>query len=350
MSDLHNSTPPRLLVTGASGFIGSRLALHAQRLGMDVLATGRAELDIEHERLDELRAAGVPVETGLLQNVGLVRRLVHDRTIVIHLAAAQHESQMPKSYFHSANVDVVRQLLDECRRAGVHRIVYGSSIGVYGDGADRVLDETSPVQPQNMYTQTKLEAEGLVRACSKEIETAIIRIGETYGPGDLRLLKLFRAVERGQFFMIGRGDNRRQCIHVGDLVRGLLLAAQHPAAVGETFVLAGREAMTTSQMVDHIATALGRKPPRLHVPIWPFLATAAVMETTLRPLRIQPPLHARRLDFFRRSFVFSTARAQSRLGFAPEIDFLSGAADTARWYRARGALTPAAPEQVARTA
>jgi nucleoside-diphosphate-sugar epimerase len=340
-------TTMRMLITGATGFIGSRLAMHARRAGIDVLATGRAEIDVERERLLELRAAEVPVEIGALDDVGFVRRLVRDRTIVIHLAAAQHESHMPAAYFRRVNVDVVQQLLEECRSAGIRRFVYGSTMGVYGDASAPQLDEQSEVRPENPYQETKLEAEALVRARGCDFDTAIVRIAETYGPGDWRLLKLFRGIERGHFFMIGAGANRRQCIHVNDLVRGLMLAAEHPSAVGETFIMAGREVMTTNEMVERIATVLDRKPPRIRLPLWPFLAAATVMEATLQPLRIHPPLHRRRLDFFRRSFVFSTVKAQRLLGFTPEIDFQSGAADTARWYRSRGLLAPRAAGEVA---
>jgi dihydroflavonol-4-reductase len=347
MHNRQGGTPMRLLITGATGFIGSRLALHARRIGIDVLATGRAEIEVERERLAELRAADVPVEIGTLHDVGFVRRLVQDRTVVIHLAAAQHESHMPAAYFRSVNVDVVQQLLEACRAAAIRRFVYGSTIGVYGNAGEQQLDEQSDVRPENPYQQTKLEAEALVRAREYDFDTSIVRIAETYGPGDWRLLKLFRGIARGQFFMIGPGTNRRQCIHVNDLVRGLLLAAEHPAAVGETFVMAGREVMTTNEMVEKIAIALDRKPPRLQLPMWPFLAAGAVMEATLQPLRIHPPLHRRRLDFFRRSFVFSTVKAQRLLGFMPEIDFQSGAADTARWYRSRGRLAARAASEVA---
>lgn len=336
----------RLLITGATGLIGSRLALHARRAGIDVLATGRAEIEVERERLAELRAADVPVEIGTLHDVGLVRRLVRDRTVVIHLAAAQHESNMPAAYFRSVNVDLVQQLLQECRAAAIRRFVYGSTIGVYGNAGEQQLDEQSEVRPENPYEATKLAAEELVRACEYDFDTCIVRIAEVYGPGDWRLLKLFRAIDRGQFFMIGSGKNRRQCIHVNDLVRGLLLAAEHPAAAGETFVMAGREVMTTNEMVERIATALDRKPPRAQLPLWPFVVAASVLERTLQPLRIQPPLHRRRLDFFRRSFVFSTVKAQRLLGFTPEIDFQSGATDTARWYRSRGLLAPRPTNEV----
>jgi len=347
MNESSFPTAQKLLVTGATGFIGSRLALRARQLGIDVLATGRADLQVEAERVTELRNAGVQVEVGVLQDVALVDRLLQGRDAVIHLAAAQHEADVPDSYFRIVNVDAVRTLLAACRNHRVRRFVYGSTIGVYGDAGDSLLDEDSPVSPQNIYTRTKLEAEALVKSFARNFDISIVRIAETYGPGDRRLLKLFRSIARGHFFMIGSGNNRRQCIHVDDLVHGLLTAAHHPAANGQTFVFAGNEILTTQEMVNHIASVLHRKPPRLQLPLWPFVAAAGVMETALPPLHISPPLHSRRLDFFRKSFVFSTARAQSLLGFQPAIDFRTGAADTVSWYRARGLLPRPAITEVA---
>ena len=140
----------------------------------------------------------------------------------------------------------------------MRRFVYGSTIGVYGSATDSALDESTPPHPVNIYGVTKLEAEGVVKSFSNALETSIVRISETYGPGDFRLLKLFRAIDRGRFVMIGAGLNLRQVIHVEDLVRGLLLASEHPGAVGETFVMAGHETMTTREMVNQIGAALNR--------------------------------------------------------------------------------------------
>jgi dihydroflavonol-4-reductase len=330
--------PPRILVTGATGFIGSRLALVAHRIGIDVVAAGRARTRQEIERADELREAGVRVAFGTLDDADHLRAAVTDRDCVIHLAAAQHEAHLSSRQFREINVAGTRALLEAAGAAGVERFVYGSSIGVYGDGAGPVLDETSPMQPENIYTQTKLEAEIVVREFAQDLATCIVRIGETYGPSDYRLLKLFRAIDREQFIMIGSGQNLRQCLHVSDLVRFLLLVTHHPKAVGETFVVAGSQTMTTNEMVRAIAAALHRRAPRRHAPLWPFTLAAAVLETILPPLGVQPPLHRRRLDFFSKSFVFSTAKVEERLGFKPEIDFLTGATNTAQWYRDHGLL------------
>lgn len=328
----------KLLVTGGSGFIGSRLALAARAEALDVVVTGQLNSDTERFRADQLARAGVAMEVGPLQDPAFARRIVAGCELVIHLAAAQHEANVSDAYFEEINVGGTRALLAASRAAGVRRFVHGSTIGVYGSAAEGALDESSPTRPDNIYGRTKLAAEDVVRAEAGPLDTCIVRISETYGPGDFRLLKLFRAIDKGAFFMIGDGQNRRQVMHVDDLNRGLLLAARHPAAAGQLFVFPGREVMTTRQMVVAIAEALGRAPPKLRLPLWPFIAAAVVCEGTFRPVGIQPPLHLRRLDFFRKSFVFSTVKAESTLGFVPQRSFAEGARETAAWYREHGYL------------
>ena len=328
----------RILVTGGSGFIGSRFALAARLQHLDVLITGRVNSEAERARVAELERAGVSMATGPLQDAEFARRVVAGCDLVIHLAAAQHEANVPDVYFEEVNVGGTRSLLQASRQAGIRRFVYGSTIGVYGSAAQGELDEGSPPNPDNVYGRTKLAAEGAVREHANEFETCIVRISETYGPGDFRLLKLFRAIDKGIFMMIGDGQNRRQVMHVNDLIRGLLAAATHPSAVGETFVMPGNEVMSTRQMVEIIAAALGRPAPRFRLPMWPFLAAAAVFEATFKPLGIQPPLHPRRLDFFRKSFVFATDKSERLLGFAPKIPFADGARETVAWYREQGML------------
>jgi nucleoside-diphosphate-sugar epimerase len=328
----------RIVVTGATGFIGCQLAQILAGLGHDLVATGRAASAVESARLERLEKAGVRVEVGSLLDPGFAGVLTKACEIVIHLAAAQHEGNVPDSYFRDINVTGTRLLLEAAIGARARRFVYGSTIGVYGAASAQELTEVSATRPENIYAVTKLEAEQLVTAHSPQIETCIARISETYGPGDFRLLKLFRAIDRGKFVVLGSGGNVRQVIYVDDLAAGLLLAAQHPGAVGQTFVFAGTEVMTTNSMVAQIAAALHRRPPRLHVPVWPFRAAAAILEGTLRPLGIQPPLTQRRLDFFTKSFLFSTAKYRQVLGFVPRVSFAEGAGTTAEWYRKQGYL------------
>jgi dihydroflavonol-4-reductase len=329
----------KMLVTGGTGFIGSRLALEARGQGHTVVVAGQLNSDAERARARELEARGVNLEQGSLQDHAYARQIVEGCALVIHLAAAQHEANVPDSYFFDVNVTGTRSLLEACRLAGVGRFVYGSTIGIYGASGGEPLDEATLPRPVNVYGRSKLAAEEVVRSYQGgALELCIVRISETYGPGDFRLLKLFRAVNRGRFFIIGSGLNRRQPIHVADMVRGLLLAGSHPAAAGETFVMAGNETLSTRDLVQEVAGALHRSPPRWRVPLWPFLAAAVVMEHTLAPFGIQPPLHRRRLDFFRKSFLFSTTKARALLDFTPAVSFRTGASETAAWYRANGFL------------
>ena len=334
-----NKNLPRILVTGGSGFIGSRLAQLAFAQGHAVTVVTAVNNEIERQRCEELTRAGIRViEVALDDPAGLAQALAgHD--VVVHLAAAQHEAERPESYFHEINVEGTRRLMQLAASAGIRRFVYGSTIGVYGSAAQAILDEDSPLAPVNAYGRSKAAAEAVVRDAKTNMEFCIVRISETYGPGDMRLLKLFRGVRTGHFATIGSGENEHQLIYVDDLVRGLLAACVAPAASGATIVLAGAERVTTNAMVAAIADALGSRRRIWHAPLWPFVIAAHVCVATFSPLGLKPPLHPRRLDFFRKSFRFSTSAAERLLGVRPDVSFAEGANRTALWYRSRGMLS-----------
>src|ERR1700730_12205017 len=154
---------PRILITGASGFIGCQLAQLAMRAGHQVTAVTAVNTDVERTRRDTLLAAGVPVVVAPLEDSVTIERVLRDHEVVIHLAAAQHEAQAPESHFLRVNVDGTRNLLGLAAKVGVRRFVHGSTIGVYGAESESVLDETSPLAPDNPYGRTKAEAEIVVR-------------------------------------------------------------------------------------------------------------------------------------------------------------------------------------------
>lgn len=223
-------------------------------------------------------------------------------------------------------------------RAGVSRFIHGSTIGVYGTALDGNVDEQSPLAPDNIYGTTKLEGEKVILSFQEKLPVTIIRISETYGPGDRRLLKLFKGIKKNIFFCIGNGKNIHHLIFVDDLIDGLFLAASSDEALGEIFVLAGREPVTTDVMVRTIAEEFDMKASGLHLPLLPFMVAATVMEKVLRPMGIQPPLHRRRMDFFRKSFLFSNEKSFKKLGFVPKTSFSRGVHETAKWYAEQGYL------------
>jgi nucleoside-diphosphate-sugar epimerase len=180
--------------------------------------------------------------------------------VVFHLAAAQHETSAPDSLFTEVNVSGTRYLLDACVEQGVKRFIHGSTIGVYGSTQARI-DENFPCKPENIYGKSKLDGERLALSYKDRLPVVVIRISETYGPGDRRLLKLFKAVKSPFFFMIGRGRNLHQPIYIDDLIAGFFMAVDNEHAPGEVILLAGKEPITTNDMVRTIAASVDAAPP-----------------------------------------------------------------------------------------
>jgi len=326
-----------VLITGGTGFIGSRLAAACREAGRDVRVIGQENTEAEGDNARWLQEQGVDLVLGSVADADLLREASSGIDTIYHLAAAQHEANVPDSHFRDVNVEGTRRVLEAAAQAGVRRVVHGSTIGVYG-ALQGTIDEQTPCRPDNIYGVTKLEGESVVRSFGDRVPSVIVRISETYGPGDRRLLKLFRAINSGRFFRIGDGRNLHHLIFVDDLIDGMRRASESDSAVGGIFVLSGREPVTTDAMMDAVARALNVAPPRLRLPLWPFLAAAVVLEGVLRPIGIQPPLHRRRMDFFRKSFVFDQTRCREVLKFEPAIGFEDGARRTARWYAEEGLL------------
>ena len=328
----------KVLITGGTGFIGSRLGLKCLEKGYQVKILGQAnnEAEAENERL--LKENGAEVVLASVTDREKLFELVAGTDIVFHLAAAQHEANVADDHFWEVNVTGTKNMLEASVQAGVKRFVHGSTIGVYGSAMNGCIDEQTPLKPDNIYGITKSEGEKLVLTFQDKLPVVVIRISETYGPGDRRLLKLFKGIKKRVFFLIGNGQNLHHLIYVDDLIEGMFLAATAEEAVGEIFVLAGKEPLTTNAMVDTIAQKVDTKLLPFRAPFPLFFLTAVGMETVMKPLGIQPPLHRRRMDFFKKSFMFSQEKAAAKLGFNPRYSFSQGAEETTKWYTKMGYL------------
>jgi nucleoside-diphosphate-sugar epimerase len=170
------------------------------------------------------------------------------------------------------------------------------------------------------------------------VELAIARPTGIYGPGDRRLLKLFRGVSRRTFVTLGSGDIYYHLTYVDDLVEGFRLCGEIPRAAGRTYILAGGEVTPLNELVRRIAAAAGVRPPSLRAPVWPFWIAGALCEAVCVPLRIEPPLYRRRVDFFTKSRAFDIARARAELGYSPQVGLDEGIRRTLAWYREQGWL------------
>jgi nucleoside-diphosphate-sugar epimerase len=218
--------------------------------------------------------------------------------------------------------------------------VHCSTVGVHGDTGRTPASEQTPFAPPDSYCESKLEGELAARErfASLGLPGVVFRPVGIHGPGDTRFLKLFRGLARGRFVMIGRGDVLYHLTYIDDLCDGILLCASRPEAVGDAFILGGDHATTLNEIVAEVARAVGARPPRWHVPLAPVLAAGWLTETLCRPLRIEPPLHRRRVEFFSKHRAFDIAKARRVLGYAPRVDLREGITRTARAYRDAGWL------------
>ncbi len=328
----------KVLVTGATGFAGGALAKEHARRGDSVVALVR---DAESKSASELAAAGVVLVQGDMQDRDAVLRAAEGVDLIQHIAAVYRTAGHSDDYYHAVNDGGVQHIIDAAQRHGVARVVHCSTIGVHGHVREVPAHEDSPFNAGDIYQRSKLAGENRFRAAMEGgLPGVIFRPAAIYGPGDLRLLKIFRGVQKGRFPMFGDGQTTYQLVYIDDLVDGIIQCGTHADAVGNTFILCGDGWITLDDFVGMVAAATGGRAPRVHWPMWPLLTAAKACEMVCKPLGIAPPLHVRRCEFYVKSRAFTNERARGGLGFAPKISMREGVYRTAAWYAEQGLIAP----------
>ena len=325
----------RILVTGATGFTGSHLARFLLARGHEVQALVR-----DSSRARDLAAAGIALKAGDLRDSQSVHTAVGGAEVIYHVAAIYRQAGVPADTYHEVNALASKHVVEAAARAGARRVVHCSTVGVHGDVEHPPANEDSPLNPGDVYQKTKLEGERLARRAGEQlgIEVTIARPSGIYGPGDRRLLKLFRGVARRRWVTLGDGKIYYHLTFIDDLVAGLRLCGTHPAAANRTYILAGGEVTTLNELVALVADVAGVPQPTWHLPVWPFWAAGAACEAVCAPFGIEPPIFRRRVDFFTKSRAFDITRAREEIGFAPRVGLREGTRRTLEWYRTEGWL------------
>ena len=324
----------KVLVTGATGFTGGHLARRLKARGHSVTAMVR-----DVARASDLQRDGIALVQGdLASPSSLPAAVAGGFDVIYNIAALYRQAGLPESIYHQVNAVAVGQLIEAAAAAGVRRVVHCSTVGVHGDIEHPPANEDAPLSPGDVYQVSKVEGERIAReaAARTGIEVSIARPSGIYGPGDRRLLKLFRGVARRRFVILGDGRIFYHLTYIDDLVEGFRLCGEVPQAAGRTYILAGAEVPTLNQLAEMIAKDAGVPPPKLHLPVWPVWIAGAACEAVCAPLGIEPPLYRRRVDFFTKSRAFDISRARAELGYAPSVSLPDGIHRTLAWYREQG--------------
>jgi len=313
----------RVLVTGATGFVGKAIVDRLLAEGCDVLVATRrsgsdpavkgtmtCHFDLERPDLLELKALdGVDV--------------------IVHAAARVHVMQPTDDEEERAqrcNVEATRALAQAAVAAGVRRFVFVSSIKVYGGRATDVpLSLADPPAPTDAYGRSKLQAENLLREleAARGLEVTIIRPPLVYGPGvRANFLRLMSLVERGVPLPLGLVDNRRSLIAVQNLADLVVTAMKHPAAAGRTWLASDGDDLSTPDLVRRMGIALARG-----VRLWPV--PVPLLKWGGRVLGREAEL-SRLCD----SLQVDSSLTRADLGWTPPIGIQEALEVTAKWFRA----------------
>jgi nucleoside-diphosphate-sugar epimerase len=319
-----------VIVTGATGFIGSHLVDALVEAGEEVRCLVRSPGPV-----DSPRAARYHVANFCRADLGVADSVFDGVDVVYHLAGATRATS--EAAFREANVEITKRLIDRAGRAGSPpRFVYVSSQAAAGPtpAGQGPLSENERPAPVEAYGRSKLEAERVVESRSSEIPVTILRPVAVYGPRDRDFLPVFRLMRRGIAIYPGIRDATVTTILVDDLVRGIIDAARSPRTVGQTYFMGNSTFATWREIYREVADAVGRnKMTEVDIPL-PLVQIGSVAGSLVGLLMRRPPLLSvgKAALAAPRFWTCSSARANTDFGFAATTSLHDGMRATYDWY------------------
>ncbi len=326
----------RVLVTGASGFVGAAVARRLLAAGYEVRVLLRPGSDRSNlERLE------VEPAIGDLCDAASLRPALAGCRALFHLAADYRLGTRNPAELYRANVEGTRNLLLAARETGVERIVYTSSVATVGLPADGSPGtETTPVSVEDMighYKRSKFLAERVaLEAAADGLPVVIVNPSTPVGPGDVKPTPTGQIIlDAATGRMPAYVDTGLNIVHVDDVAAGHLLAFER-GRPGERYILGG-DNLLLREILGEIARAVGRRPPRLHLPHAVVLPIAYVAEAWSRLSGRDARISIESVRMARKRMFFSSAKAERELGYRYRPS-AAAFADALGWFRERGAL------------
>ena len=323
----------KVLVTGGQGFLGSHIVTGLLNEGKEVRILARPGKDSSHELSKD-----VNIFYGDIRDTEAVEAAVNGVDIVIHVVSNFRKGGSDNQEAYSVNVLGTENVLHAAKKYNVRHLIHCSTIGVHGTVLEIPANESTPFNPTDLYQETKLIAEKKVWKFHQDndLPITVIRPISLFGPDDQRMLKLFRMINKGRFFIVGDGEVLFHPTYIDDAVKGFLTCIENPKAYGQAFIIGGEQYVTLNQLCQIIADELNVKPPSLKLPMAPILALATICEKACEPFGIEPPLHRRRVSFFQNNRAFSIAKAKDILQFEPQYSIKDCIHATLNGYVSRG--------------
>ena len=323
-----------ILITGATGLVGSHVAEQARQKGIRTRALVRSD-----SATDFLKQLGVELVDGNLDDAESLKNACHGVSVVVHCAAKVGDWG-PTQEYRRINVEGTRSLLDAALQLGsLQRWVQISSLGVYAGGDHYGTDETTKPSTQGIdgYTLTKVESEQLVceYVAQKHLPAVILRPGFVYGPRDRTVMpRLMEKLRTRKFAYLGQPDKLMNNTFVGNLCEAIWLAIDNDAVVGEVFNVRDARAVSKQEFMNTICEIAGLPVPKKVVPLHVARFLSWHMEKLWKLLRRKeaPLVNRARIKFLGRNLDFEIEKALQQLHYRPSTYFSEAMKQTVDWF------------------
>ena len=317
----------RAFVTGGTGFVGGRLVKALRERGDEVVCLVRRP-----EKAGELERLGCELVQGDLNDTAAIEQGVTGADAVFHVAADYRVGVKPEKHasMQASNIGGTTRVIDAAHAAGVKKIVYVSTIAVFGNTMGKTVDETYEHPGTGFcseYERTKYEAHKIARErAAKGAPVVIVQPGAIYGPGDSSAMGvIIKQAATGRLPAVSFPDMGMNMVHLDDVVAGILLA-HDKGRPGESYVLGG-EITTMRGVVDHAARAAGRKPPRFNMPTPLIKAMVPLAPIVTKVMGLGPNMKELISTSDGVTYWATDAKARKELGYAPR-ELAAGMPDT----------------------
>ena len=319
-----------MLVTGATGFVGTHLVDELLSGGSKVRALSRNQ-----ERADKLRQRGVETVVGDIRDPTAMSSAVRDVDIIFHCAAAHSLCSVEE--IRETNQNGLRNLLDAVRQEKRGRIILMSSMNAYGIKSFDHLTEDAPLRRSGeAHADAKIDGDELALEYADRhgLDITILRPGLIYGHGDRHLPRMADAIRRGKFVFIGSRDNVVPLVSVSDMVQAMLLASQTSHSGARVFNITDGSRSTIGDLVGHLARLMNCPPPTRVLPYFlPWLVC-----TVCDRLGRSGPINRTTLRFLGTSRFADIQRARDELGYQPTVDLGAGLKASMDWIEQAPAI------------
>ncbi len=322
------NSQPSVLITGANGFIGSRLCRRFLDEGCIVYAGVRKSAD-----LSLLKDLPVEYRYGDITQPNTLPAMVAGVDYVIHNAGLVKAKR--KEQFFAVNEQGTHNLLTAVieHNPSVKRVVAISSLAAAGPSRDGIaVAESDPPHPITVYGRSKLAGERVAIEFASRLPVVVVRPPGVYGPGDKEIFTFFQTVYNRLKPCIGDTSRKIQLVHVDDLCRGVYLAATRETGSGAVYFIAENRAYEMREQVAILQQSCGRKGIPVIVPAWLFKTIGSISETIFRMVGATPMLTREKANEILQSWEINTEKAKRELGFESAIPFAEGAKGTYDWY------------------